>query len=235
VKERTKSLTQEEISQYFKTLEETDHEMYIVLVNLIRCTGARIGEIHALMVKNISWETNEIFIDNTKRDGSRVVLMDNDTATALKFYIRHNKQAIEKREREWDRLLEREKKRLDRVMTEEHSQDSRVVRSKAAVVRRELRAYKRKLTAPLWGVGYRHLERIVHKIGERAGLQKDVYSHLWRHIYSQVLHDSGADLVEIQGLLGHKSISTTRGYLLQNRKKEREAYDRAFNQKRDEK
>ncbi len=93
-------------------------------------------------------------------DGSRVVLMDNDTATALKFYIRHNKQAIEKREREFDRLVEREKKRLDIVMTEECSPDGKVVRSKSAVVRRELRAYKRRLTAPLWNVGYRQLERI---------------------------------------------------------------------------
>jgi site-specific recombinase XerD len=233
VKERTKSLTQEEISQYFKTLEETDNEMYIVFLNLIRCTGARIAEIHSLHEKNISWETNEIFIDNTKMDGSRVVLMDNDTATALKFYIRHNKQAIDRREREWDRLVDREKKRLDRVMTEEYSPDGKVVRSKAALVRRELRAYKRRLTAPIFGVGYRQLERITRNIGERAGIQKGIYCHLWRHIYSQQMHDSGADLVEIQGLLGHKSISTTRGYLLQNRKREREAYDRAFNKKQE--
>lgn len=228
---RTDKLTNDEVLKYFETIDALNNQMYNCLVNVLYTTGMRIGEAHAMRTRDINFQTNEIHIYMTKRDGSRDVLLDEDTATMLKYYISYNKTIIEKRERAFDKLVKSEKARLDGTMKEE-LKDGKVMRTKAEVVRRELRAYIRKLKSPIWGVTYRQLDRIVHDIGKKAGITKGVHPHTWRYHFAQTLHDCDGDIVEIQGLMGHQSIATTRGYLVQNKKKERELHNRAFGRKR---
>jgi site-specific recombinase XerD len=227
---RTDKLTNDEVLKYFQTLDGLNNQMYNCLVNVLYTTGMRIGEAHSMRTRDINWKTNEIHIYMTKLDGTRDVLLDDDTATMLKYYISYNKSSIEKREREFDKLVKREKKRLDDTVNEE-LKDGKVVRTRAEVIRRELRAYIRKLKSPIFGVTYRQLDRIVHEVGKKAGITKSVHPHTWRYHFAQTLHDCDGDIVEIQGLMGHRSIATTRGYLLQNKKRERELHNRAFGRK----
>jgi site-specific recombinase XerD len=60
-------------------------------------------------------------------------------------------------------------------------------------------------------IGVRHLERIVTAVGARIGIK--THPHQWRHSCASAMLANGANLREIQTLLGHENLSTTTRYL----------------------
>ncbi|MCL1948193.1 MAG: tyrosine recombinase [Turicibacter sp.] len=56
------------------------------------------------------------------------------------------------------------------------------------------------------------LWHIVKKTGLQAGLNKSVSPHMFRHSFATHLLENGASLVDIQQMLGHKSLATTEVY-----------------------
>ena len=76
-------------------------------------------------------------------------------------------------------------------------------------------------------LGARDVRRILEKRGKQGGLQDHVHPHRLRHSYATHLLDMGADLREIQELLGHASLSTTQKYTAVSVEHLRQVYDRA--------
>ena len=76
-------------------------------------------------------------------------------------------------------------------------------------------------------LGDRDVRRVLKRRGQSAGIRDRVHPHRMRHSYATHLLDMGADLREIQELLGHASLSTTQKYTAVSAEHLRQVYDRA--------
>ncbi len=68
---------------------------------------------------------------------------------------------------------------------------------------------------------------IIRKYVEDAGIQVPVTPHTLRHSFATHLLSGGADVHEVQGLLGHANVSTTQVYTQMTQEQIRELYEEA--------
>ena len=73
----------------------------------------------------------------------------------------------------------------------------------------------------------RSVDRLVKKYTRRSGIFRKVSPHSLRHTFATHLLDAGADIREIQEMLGHASLSTTQRYIHLSLGKLMEVYDKA--------
>jgi integrase/recombinase XerD len=65
---------------------------------------------------------------------------------------------------------------------------------------------------PYRGATKGQIEQILHKLGERSGIGKNLYPHLIRHTTATDAIDRGMNVTEVQKILGHEKLDTTMIY-----------------------
>ena len=70
----------------------------------------------------------------------------------------------------------------------------------------------------------RGIQREIAKIAERSGIQKRIHPHVFRHTFATLLLNNGADIVSVQGLLGHADPATTQIYAQITDEKRKQAH-----------
>lgn len=70
----------------------------------------------------------------------------------------------------------------------------------------------------------RGIQREIKIIAARSGVKKNVHPHVLRHTFATLLLNNGADLVSVQGLLGHVDPATTQIYAQITDEKRRNAH-----------
>jgi len=73
----------------------------------------------------------------------------------------------------------------------------------------------------------RSVGRLIKKYTKRSGIFRKISPHTLRHSFATHLLDAGADIREIQEMLGHASLSTTQRYIHLSPGKLMEVYDKA--------
>ncbi|HNS32138.1 MAG TPA: tyrosine-type recombinase/integrase, partial [bacterium] len=89
---------------------------------------------------------------------------------------------------------------------------------------KEERLFLNKYGKPLTS---RSVERLVRKYARKAGINRDITPHTFRHTFATHLLDRGADLRTVQELLGHERITTTQIYTHITVERLREFYNKA--------
>jgi len=59
----------------------------------------------------------------------------------------------------------------------------------------------------------RSFQLIIKDLAKKAGIEKRVYSHIFRHAFGTHLVEDGLDIVRVQSLMGHESLDTTKIYI----------------------
>lgn len=72
----------------------------------------------------------------------------------------------------------------------------------------------------------RNIQRIVDKIEERAKISKNITPHTFRHTFGTLSMENGADLADVQHLLGHEDPSTTLVYSHVSEERKKQAHKR---------
>jgi integrase/recombinase XerD len=70
----------------------------------------------------------------------------------------------------------------------------------------------------------RGIQRAIKVIADRSGVKKNVHPHIFRHTFATLLLNNEADLVSVQGLLGHVDPATTQIYAQITDEKRKQAH-----------
>ena len=70
----------------------------------------------------------------------------------------------------------------------------------------------------------RRIEQIIDDLIKRTSIKMNITPHMFRHTFATHLLDNGSDLLAVQELLGHESLSSTEIYTHVSNEHLREVY-----------
>ncbi|MHB1324252.1 MAG: integron integrase [Coriobacteriia bacterium] len=187
-------------------LAELSNEHWL-MASLMYGAGVRLSECLRLRVQDIDFGANEIMVRNGKGAKDRVTMLPASLKAPLGAHLRKAK-AVHERDLAagWGRVV------MPDALERKYPYAAGDWRWQWVFPQ------ERRWRNPKTGVEGRHhvhptvLQRAVKAAVARAGVQKNVGCHTFRHSFATQLLESGYDIRTIQELLGHKDVRTTMVY-----------------------
>lgn len=204
------------------------------LLELLYGSGLRIAEVAALRIEDLDLDSRTLRVEHGKGNKTRIGFFGRSAAQALREYIGGRKSGpvfliLEDLQRggvsrksgvwwAWYRQTNSDGTRTRKCVRIGGREISTRERARLCFEKfltkegkiNELR--HRRPHKPGVGLGTREIRRIVVAAGKRVGIS-GLRPHEFRHAFATHMLDSGADVRQLQELLGHSSVSTTARYL----------------------
>jgi integron integrase len=195
--------THQEVQAVLSHLEGTNH----LVVSLLYGSGLRLLECLRLRVKDVDFQTNQIFVRDGKGEKDRVTMLPASLKEPLKEHL----------------------KKVRRLHEMDINEGFGSVYLPYALARKYPQAEKEwgwqyifpaptRSIDPRSGARRRHhldesgLQKAVKEAVRRAGIHKPGSCHSFRHSFATHLLEAGHDIRTIQELLGHADVRTTMIY-----------------------
>ena len=194
-------LTKDEVK---KVLDAAGESVAALILRLIYSSGLRLSEALRLRVKDLDLNSCSITVRSGKGNKDRVTVLGRSLVPVL----RHQLEAVRKTFKSSDvpaslpGALERKYPAagMDWAWQYVFSSSGPSVEQETGLVRRH-------------HIHRSGVQKTMRNAVKKAGIEKRAGIHTLRHCFATHLLISGVDLCEIQELLGHKSLETTRIYL----------------------
>ena len=172
------------------------------MLELLYATGMRVGELASLDDTDVDFEQRTVRVTG-KGSKQRVIPFGAPAAHALDVWLTLGRPSI-----------------LHRRRADHGSRNAPASASGHAPTPLFVGAHGRR-------IGERQARQAVHRRAGQAGVP-DISPHALRHSSATHMLDGGADLREVQEMLGHASLSTTQRYTHVSIEQLRRRYDQAF-------
>ncbi|NMM97677.1 tyrosine recombinase XerC [Bifidobacterium olomucense] len=177
---------------------EAEHQRDAAVLEMLYATGIRIAELVALDVDDIDFSNRTIRVMGKGRK-QRVVPFGVPALHALETWLERGRPALMQENAETAKMGERQHGQIDALF----------------------------LGARGGRLDQRVARGIVHRAARQAGVP-DISPHALRHSAATHMLDGGADLREVQEMLGHSSLKTTQRYTHVSIEQLKSRYAQAF-------
>ncbi|WEV53508.1 tyrosine recombinase XerC [Bifidobacterium sp. ESL0704] len=184
------------------------------MIELLYATGIRVAELTGLDIGDVSFDTRTVRVTG-KGDKQRVVPFGAPASRALEAWLSDSGRPILLKTR---KQSDNSTKPTSKKGSPVHSLNSSDCTDALFLGARGAR------------IDQRVVRKVVHEKADEAGVP-DIGPHALRHSAATHLLDGGADLREVQEMLGHSSLKTTQRYthvsIEQLKSRYRQAFPRA--------
>jgi len=197
-------LTQDEVKALFEQLQGT----YKLLASLQYGSGLRLIEALRVRVKDIDFHRMQVVVRGGKGDADRITMLSQANAAELQSHLKRVKKLHEEDVAAGfgsAYIPAPQDKKFSRACKEWYWQYVFPSKSLSKDPRGE--------TIRRHHLHEAQVNRVYKVAAKRAGIHKRVSSHVLRHSFATHLLEQGSDIRQIQELLGHKNLETTKIYL----------------------
>jgi integron integrase len=197
-------LSTEEVGRLLAAIPPTGN--YRLMAKLLYGTGIRVSECCTLRVRDIDFGRAQIIVRDGKGDKDRIVMLPE----SIREELAHR---VETATRKWRADIARGGGYAPVPDAIEHKRPTAGAELpwqfvfQSAVMRRDEVGRGRR-----WSSDPSALDRKVRQAASRAGINKRVTCHTFRHSFATHLLETGYDVRQVQTLLGHASLRTTMIY-----------------------